>query len=280
MKLTRSLRRAFLSGLKILDRIVVGAAKTLPLFLQASIKEGLEPLGHLDFDGANITLSVNSKLELKRLFPCREEPGTCAWIRRQMKLEDVFYDIGANAGSYSFIAYATARGNCAIVAFEPNPFTFASLSKNILINGSAREFTALNMALSDKTRVTSFLYSTLRSGSASHRVLCEGEDAEVPGAFQRILAMRLDDAVSRFALPRPSHIKIDVDGAELEVLHGAPETLEYPGLNSLLIEIDENKNSHPEVFALMQKHGFTLVEKHTVHRPSNKIFNCVFERGQ
>ncbi|MBI4137805.1 MAG: FkbM family methyltransferase, partial [Candidatus Sungbacteria bacterium] len=167
---------------------------------------------------------------------------------------------------------------CKVFAFEPNPFTFASLSKNIILNGCAADVTALNMALSDETRVAQFRYSTLRSGAASHAVIKESGDARIDGAHQRILCMRLDDAAKRFALPPPSHMKIDVDGAELDVLDGSARTLARPELSSILIEIDENKDSHARVLALLENQGFVLLYKYAVHRPTSKIFNCVFER--
>lgn len=278
MNFSRTLRRALLSSLKIADKIVIACLRRLPRFLQASIRENIEPHGRLDFDGANIALTLNSKLELKRLFPCREEPATCEWIKTRVKPGDVFYDIGANAGSYSFIAYAAAKRNCRIVAFEPNPFTFASLSKNILLNNCGEDIAALLIALSDTTALTSFRYSTLRAGAASHAL---GDNSNIfsdPGLAQRVLAMRLDDAIERFALPPPTHMKIDVDGAELKVLTGAERTLAGPAVRSVLIEINERKNSAREIAVFLEERGFAAIEKRPVHRASSGIFNCVFER--
>ena len=37
--------------------------------------------------------------------------------------------------------------------------------------------------------------------------------------------MTLDAMIAAFDLPRPHHLKIDVDGAEDRVLAGAPDTL-------------------------------------------------------
>ena len=57
------------------------------------------------------------------------------------------------------------------------------------------------------------------------------------GCPQPVLMFRLDDVVATFELPLPNHIKLDVDGGELDVIAGAARTLASPSLRSLLIEV-------------------------------------------
>ena len=58
----------------------------------------------------------------------------------------------------------------------------------------------------------------------------------MPVYRQPVMTYRLDEVIQAFDLPRPNHLKIDVDGAELGVLQGAPATLRDPGLRSVMIE--------------------------------------------
>ena len=50
------------------------------------------------------------------------------------------------------------------------------------------------------------------------------------------MAYRLDDLIKQFSLPSPTHLKIDVDGAEGSILAGAPNCLRQ--IKSLLIEVE------------------------------------------
>ena len=74
------------------------------------------------------------------------------------------------------------------------------------------------------------------------------------------LAMRLDDLVAQFGLPPPTHLKIDVDGAELDVLQGATRVLAHEGVRTLLVEIDESLAD--EVMSVLRDAGFSLAERH------------------
>ena len=49
-----------------------------------------------------------------------------------LRAEDVFVDVGANIGSYTILASGVRRART--FAFEPDPITFAALSRNIALN--------------------------------------------------------------------------------------------------------------------------------------------------
>jgi len=56
-----------------------------------------------------------------------------AFLLHFLRRGDIFADVGANIGSYSILASAV-RGATSI-AFEPDPGTFASLQRNVMLNG-------------------------------------------------------------------------------------------------------------------------------------------------
>ena len=53
----------------------------------------------------------------------------------------------------------------------------------------------------------------------------------------------------------PTHIKIDVDGAELDVLKGAKEILASKIVKEIFIEIDK---SNTEAISLLKSFGFNV----------------------
>jgi hypothetical protein len=73
-------------------------------------------------------------------------------------------------------------------------------------------------------------------GGARHILASEAPDGP-PTVPQPVLMYRLDDLVETFGLPPANHIKLDVDGGELDVLAGAARTLASPSLRSLLVEV-------------------------------------------
>ncbi len=119
----------------------------------------------------------------------------------------------------------------------------------------------LQVALSDRTQILPFNYSSVRTGSALHSV---GEPIDmyggafVPEFVQPVMSYRMDELIDTFRLQPPSHLKIDVDGAELLVLRGAERALSSPELRSLLVEVQLDS----EMCALIVDHvtakGFRL----------------------
>ena len=54
--------------------------------------------------------------------------------------------------------------------------------------------------------------------------------------FQSVVAIKLDDLNRIEGVPSPNHIKLDVDGKELEILEGASNILSE--INSILVEME------------------------------------------
>jgi FkbM family methyltransferase len=81
-------------------------------------------------------------------------------------------------------------------------------------------------------------------------------EREVPKA-------RLDDLVSNHALESPYILKVDVEGAELDVLQGAPEVLANSlavALEVTLMDVFEGGASFAEVVAFMAEREFVIYD--------------------
>ncbi len=164
------------------------------------------------------------------------EPETIRWIDHYIKDGEVVWDIGANVGLYS--SYMAKIPGIKLVSFEPHAATYSELVRNIITNNSNdnREIYALNIALGEHTKLGNMEISSYETGFTSSTVLSEIQrEAKGIIARQPIAEFRGDDFLKTFHMP-PSHLKIDVDGAEESVLKGAKDVI--AGLKTLLIEVE------------------------------------------
>jgi FkbM family methyltransferase len=223
---------------------------------------------NLDYDKNRIKMRIESIDQLHRSNSCKKEPETVKWIEEFMKPGDVFYDVGANVGAYSFVCYAHTQGQSRIYSFEPSVTTFSALNQNIMINGYSDKIVAFPFILSDGTMIKKFYYSSVSPGAASHAVdVKNAQTDEIKSLppdnrnrqfYNYIVSYRLDDLIAGFNLPKPNHMKIDVDGHELEVLKGCENLLGSGIIKTILIEIDKNCASSPEIITILEKNKFRI----------------------
>lgn len=218
--------------------------------------------GRLDYQPTEIYLRTASRLERsKRLHACAKEPWTVRWIEEWLETGETLYDVGANVGAYSLIAAKRRGGASRVVALEPGYATFASLCENVVLNEAGQSVIPLPVALSSRTELSTLSYRDLRPGGSKHTVGDEGPREEGAASLYRqpLLVWSLDDLLERFDLPRPDHLKIDVDGGELAVIAGASTTLANGHVKSLMLEMDEAQADR--LTAALGELGFALRER-------------------
>ncbi len=135
----------------------------------------------------------------------------------------VFFDVGANIGSYALVASEVTGGQ--VVAFEPHPYTYDLLCKNLALNARAN-VKAYPYAVSDRNGNISL---TNDPGSSVNYITQTGENSvEVP-------TVRLDTFCREHELA-PDYMKIDVEGFECGVLVGCGDRLR--DIKVLFVEIN------------------------------------------
>jgi FkbM family methyltransferase len=208
----------------------------------------------LDYPATQIRISARVP---KRSDATAKEPFTVAWLERELRADDVLYDVGANIGAYALIA-ACSTPTVRVVAFEPAAETFAVLCENIVLNEVAHRITPVPIVLGSETKLGVFRYRDLRPGAAQHDSL--GTTTDDAFAYdQPVLQFGLDDLVREFALPPATLVKLDVDGAEAAVLAGARNTLRSPHLRSLMVEMPTGEAG---VRRALEEAGFRQAETH------------------
>jgi len=152
------------------------------------------------------------------------EPGVQEEIVKRLDPACCFYDVGAHIGYYSLIASRLIGKAGRIVAFEPDPANLEVLKKNLSRNGVTR-VEVVSVALWSHCGVVAFRRSAAEELAASSRrgaVAGEGGIDSDAGLI-RLEALTVDAYATKGV--QPTMIKIDVEGAEVEVLKGAQGTL-------------------------------------------------------
>ncbi|OLE85276.1 MAG: hypothetical protein AUF79_16775 [Crenarchaeota archaeon 13_1_20CM_2_51_8] len=129
--------------------------------------------------------------------------------------EGLFIDAGACYGAWAMRA---SRYYSTTIAFEPHDQTYSLLKRNLQIN-KIKNVIALNLALSDRAGESSiYLYPS----PGTHSIYSEHLGLKSTNQTQTVQTSKLDD----YSFKQPvSMIKVDTEGAELEVLRGAMKTI-------------------------------------------------------
>jgi FkbM family methyltransferase len=254
----------------------------LPDDVVAHVKSRLRPVGRLDYGPVRIDMRTDSAWQIFRLGSCAKEPETVRWLETQLRPGDTLYDIGANVGAYSLVAFAITAGQAKVVAFEPGFATFTALCHNIQLNRAADAIVPLPIALSDADGLATFRYSDTDAGAALHSWQ-EGVpgEAHAPQLVLPTMTFTLDGRIEALHLPPPTLIKLDVDGPELEVLAGADKALSRPELRGVLVELDDRTPAAAEAVALLEGKGFRVESRHVRGGigAAGPIQNVIFARG-
>ena len=151
------------------------------------------------------------------------EPDVAHVMMRALHDGDVAFDVGANIGFFTVMMASLTGPQGRVVAFEPGPDNLLRLRRNVATSGAAN-VAIIEQPASDVAAPASFY---LNSDSGGGHALWD------PGSFPgnakshaetRVVSTTtttLDAAVAAMGLPPPRLIKIDVEGAEHQVLTGA-----------------------------------------------------------
>ena len=190
--------------------------------------------------GVRIRMRTVSRRERERVISyATKEPGTLDWIDWVVKPGDVLYDIGANIGQYGIYAALRSERAVQVFCFEPESTNFAALNANIALNSLSGVVTAYPIAMAGEERLDVLrVHGALSARQALHQVGA-ASNAQPWAHAQGVMTTSLDERVFRHELPCPTHLKIDVDGLEPQIIEGAKRLLADPRLKTLLIEINQ-----------------------------------------
>jgi FkbM family methyltransferase len=135
--------------------------------------------------------------------------------------DDICYDIGAYRGFFSGIFALAGAGR--VIAFEPFPENCAQLQR-LASSNPQLPLTFENIAIGLVDGSAEF---NVMPDSSMGKLASSSFQSEVPSAAVLKVSLRsLDSLIAERKYPAPQIMKIDVEGAELDVLKGAMKTLQ------------------------------------------------------
>ncbi|RZK36079.1 MAG: FkbM family methyltransferase [Pedobacter sp.] len=143
-----------------------------------------------------------------------------------LRPEDLFFDIGANVGSYTILASGVCGAKT--LSFEPLPETFSILRKNVALNRLENLVKLENKGIGSQPDMLKF---SANEDTTNHVIAADEKGAsyiEVP----------VTDLNSYYPNYQPTLIKIDVEGFETEVLNGGEKILDDEKLKAIIIELN------------------------------------------
>jgi FkbM family methyltransferase len=159
------------------------------------------------------------------------EAGTRILIQKFLKAADCFVDVGANIGMHTLAAARVMNGQGKIIAFEPFAATKKLLERSIWMNGYASLVEVYEAAVSNKTG-TSTLY--LGETSGHHSLFSFGDNAKADAKQVDVKLVRIDDVVA--SNQKVDLLKIDAEGAELDVIESALSTIKRNNDIAIIVE--------------------------------------------
>lgn len=148
------------------------------------------------------------------------EPETTVIVNALLRPGDVFLDVGANIGYYACLA----AGRGALVhAFEPNAHMMEHVRRSIALNHFAGRLIANEVAVAAEDGGALLHLSPQAHNTGLSSLLPLGHLAA--GEAVRVPTVCLDTYCRQHGIERIRLLKIDVEGAEFQVLAGATGVL-------------------------------------------------------
>ena len=184
------------------------------------------------------------------------EPNISAWIAATLRPGDCFIDVGANIGHYSLLASRLVGDTGRVVAIEAAPWIHAWLDRHVALNRRRNIRTVAVAAAATRGVVKLYAGNPGNIGKTSTIASSGASGVDVP-------AVPLAEILQADECAHARIIKIDVEGAELQVLRGLVPLL--PRLRDdveIAMEIaaattPEAARARDEIFDTLHAHGFS-----------------------
>jgi FkbM family methyltransferase len=193
------------------------------------------------------------------------------YLKRHGVVPTAAADVGGCTGEWSRVFLDTFPGT-PVLLIEPQDRYTEQLSRLVVEHPSMEYVQALVGEKKNIEGVTFYVHDDRFGGGSS----LYQERTNVP--YHKITSgmTTLDAICHGCRTPRPDFLKLDTQGAELDVLNGAPTVVH--GAKYIMIEVSVwqyNKGAPliGEVFAWMTSHGFVLFDLCEVHRIGDGLLN-------
>src|SRR6476661_333667 len=189
-------------------------------------------------------------------------------------------DIGAHIGTYTIISSRRVSQTGKIVSIEADPANFEILKQNIKLNKLTNVTTLNHAAYSKETKIKLYLPDEQHTDTLRSTIMVDRPNTK-QDRFIEVNANTLDNLLEQNGLNHAeiNWIKIDVEGAEFEVLKGATNILSKSKDIAILIEIHNlygDTNLYTPIIEFLGSYNFKIEyekkhlggERHVIVRKS------------
>ena len=166
-------------------------------------------------------LDLNEYLQSYLYFFGSYELPTLKLIKRLLKPSDMILDIGANVGytSLTFAKFINDKGK--IFSFEPEKKNYNTFLKNIKLN-KFNNIYPHKLAVADENKSIK-LYLSKSENDGIHSTLLHTDT--LSENYEEVEAVKMDDFVKNNNITKVNFVKIDVEGAEIDVINGMKQVM-------------------------------------------------------
>jgi FkbM family methyltransferase len=174
---------------------------------------------------------------------------------------DTVVDVGAHMGRYTITSSKSVGQHGTVIAVEAHPYNFRILYHNLRLN-KLQNVSALNCAVySKKAKLKLYLPDEDLGYTMHHSLmtnyLVSKYSKEIEQRYIEVEADTLDNLLKVRGINEVNWIKIDVEGAEYEVLKGAKEILSASKDISILVEV-HGKDTYGPTTELLRSNNFNI----------------------
>ena len=174
------------------------------------------------------------------------------------------FDVGANYGMYTMLL-SKLVGLGQVHAFEPEQWNFYRLQCNLVINRCKNVKAHPCAVFSSTGEVTLNVFQKEQFGwhTLGTPNMVVGGQRVLPNTKCRVRSVSLDEYCDQNRIARIDFLKVDVEGAELDVFQGARRLLRHGRIECVLFEISkpmiEGMGHEPvEIFDFLRGFGMSL----------------------
>ncbi|WP_440010475.1 FkbM family methyltransferase [Halomicrococcus sp. SG-WS-1] len=204
-----------------------------------------------------VAFRADSPDEFRHYRTLVDERPVLADLLGRLEPDDTVFDVGAYVGTYTCFA-AAALPDGQVVAFEPREAKAARVEANLAHNGATAD--VRREALTDE--------------SGEGAMATDGVAQLSTDGTESVTMRRGDALVEAGEVPPPDVLKVDVEGAEVDALHGLAATLARPACRLVYCEVhptllDADGASEADVREVLNDCGFTV---ETIHDRGEEYF--------
>ena len=219
--------------------------------------------------GSNLTFSLDpqqlTQAKILHLLQTGQsyEPETTELAISLLEPGDTFIDIGAHVGWFSLLASRVVGESGRVFSFEPEANNFSRLIENIRIN-DCKNVQPIFMAVSGKDSFLDF-YINMDNDGGHCFWNCGLDEFNEKSRQNPVVTKTMTVSIDTFLgnwFSRPIKLmKIDTEGAELNVIHGACASLSMHKIEHVIAEMHTNGlevlgGSEAEFRGTMKRYGY------------------------